>query len=470
VYNTVRLGEATNLLEDRAIRYIDVTQGYNVTPATEETLEQLNRLLHSRVLHGSESLRAFLKFVVLKSVENNESQLKEYTIATEVFGSPNYDSRSDSTVRVQAGRLRAKLQEYYATEGKDDRVIIDLPKGQYHPHFSYAEGAKAENGSESRVDSGPLGHPPPTEVNPTGSDRRIRFLLGVVAALCLLLGALAISNGVALSRLKESGKKGGETDSDVLAAWPLWSDFLRSTDPILVSFSNTRFEGTAETGMRILKPMVTHPAEADFIQDQESPRVITEHYTGVGEVMGVYAMGEFFHEAGHSMRLKRSLLLTWDDIKNNDIVVLGSPAENYLLRELPQPQDFVFRMTKDTNDISSFGVINTKPKAGEQSIYLAKQEGPSRSQISEDYAVISLLQGLDQNHRLLILAGITTFGTQAAAEYVTKPEHIKELISKLNIAPPGQSPRLPPYFQMLVKVKVNGGVPVQISYVTHHVL
>src|SRR5262249_46659523 len=67
------------------------------------------------------------------------SHLKEYVIATEVFGrDSSYDPRVDSVVRVQAGRLRSKLLEYYATEGKDDKVIIDLPKGHYTPIFSYA--------------------------------------------------------------------------------------------------------------------------------------------------------------------------------------------------------------------------------------------------------------------------------------------------------------------------------------------
>jgi hypothetical protein len=117
----------------------------------------------------------------------------------------------------------------------------------------------------------------------------------------------------------------------------------------------------------------------------------------------------------------------------------------------------------------TFGIINTKPKAGEQPVYLAKQEGPSRSQISEDYAIVSLLRGLDAEHRLMILAGITTFGTQAAAEYVTRPEYVKELVAKLNTGT-ADAPRLPSYDQVLVKVKVNGGVPVQISYVTHHAL
>jgi hypothetical protein len=70
----------------------------------------------------------------------------------------------------------------------------------------------------------------------------------------------------------------------------------------------------------------------------------------------------------------------------------------------------------------------------------------------------------------MILAGITTFGTQAAAEYVTKPEHMKDLIARLNTSQAGDSPRLPSFYQVLVKVRVNSGVPVQLSYVTHHVL
>jgi hypothetical protein len=90
--------------------------------------------------------------------------------------------------------------------------------------------------------------------------------------------------------------------------------------------------------------------------------------------------------------------------------------------------------------------------------------------VFEDYAVVSLLQGLSEKNSIMILAGINTFGTQAAAEYVTQSEYIKDLIAHLNMAPADEAPRLPMHFQILLKVKVNGGVPVHISYVTHHVL
>ena len=70
---------------------------------------------------------------------------------------------------------------------------------------------------------------------------------------------------------------------------------------------------------------------------------MTELYTGIGEVMGSYFLGDFFARLGHASRVKRSLLLTWEDLKTENIVVLGLPAENFFLRDLPpQKQDFIF--------------------------------------------------------------------------------------------------------------------------------
>ena len=442
----------------------------------EEKLEELEKLLQSRTLQGSESLRGFLRFVVLKAIENQESYLKEYTIATEVFGrSADYDSRNDSVVRVQAGRLRAKLHEYYASEGKDDRVLIDLPKGHYAPVFSLApqqNGAAGSNGARLEPGVAPANLEAPVLRQ---TDQAWKVGAAALAVICLLLAFMAAYYQSEARRLRGEPAIQKAEAADVQIAMPLWGDLLQSREPIIVAFSNTQFQGTAETGMRLLKPMNPTGSASASSGANGGPRagdaqtdVVTEHYTGVGEVMGMYSLADFFSKSGHPFRARRSLLLTYEDLKTANIVILGSPAENYLLRDLPQKQDFVFRVLQDESGKPAFGIANTQPKAGEQETYLARQEGLSRSQISEDYAVISLLRGLDAEHRLLILAGITTFGTQAAAEYVTRPEYIKDLISHLQSQ--GAPPKLPPYFQVLVKVKVSGGVPVQISYVTHHVL
>ncbi len=444
----------------------------------EQKLEQLEKVLQSRTLRESESLKAFLRFAGLKAIDDRDSYLKEYTIATEVFGrSSGYDSRNESVVRVQAGRLRSKLQKYYDTEGKDDPVLIDLPKGHYTPVFSYIEASnRVEATGETILPVADASLE--KKSSETGSTRNLsRPIIACLIIASLALGFLALKYGEEANRLKSSTSPTGPETEEIKSALPLWGDFLHSPEPVLVAFSNALFRGTAETGMKILKPMGSAPTNvgspaashtSGIKADSES--VVTDHYTGIGEVLGVYSLGDLFYKASRSIRVKRSLMLTWDDLKTENIIILGSPAENFVLRDLPQQQDFVFQPLKDDKQNMSLGIVNTKPKAGEQTTYLAKQEGPSRSQISEDYAVISLLRGLDEKHRLMILAGITTFGTQAAAEYVTKPEHIKDLIAHLDTSQSGNSPKLPLFYQVLIKVKVNGGVPVQISYVTHHVL
>src|SRR5438094_3597295 len=102
----------------------------------EQFLGQIDRLISSHVLHGSESLCKLLRYFADHALNHPGVPLKEYQIATEVFGRPaGFDPQSDSTVRVQAGRLRMKLAEYYTHEGPDDPIVVELPKGSYSLAF-----------------------------------------------------------------------------------------------------------------------------------------------------------------------------------------------------------------------------------------------------------------------------------------------------------------------------------------------
>ena len=92
------------------------------------------------MLHGSESLCKLLRYLAEHALDHPGSPLKEYQIATEVFGrSPNFDPQSDSTIRVQAGRLRLKIAEYYASEGANDPIQVEIPKGTYVVSFHRRE-------------------------------------------------------------------------------------------------------------------------------------------------------------------------------------------------------------------------------------------------------------------------------------------------------------------------------------------
>src|SRR5439155_12985114 len=98
----------------------------------EQSLQQIDKLIKSHSLRTSESLCKLLRYLAEHSLDHPGVALKEYQIATEVLGrSAGFDPQSDSTVRVQAGRLRVKLAEYYAHEGPDDPIVVEIPKGSY---------------------------------------------------------------------------------------------------------------------------------------------------------------------------------------------------------------------------------------------------------------------------------------------------------------------------------------------------
>src|SRR6201992_301772 len=93
---------------------------------------QVERILHSDEFRSSEVLRRLLKFLAEKSSLGEADQLKEYAVAIDGLGKPHsYDPRHNSAVRIQVGRLRQKLAEYYRTEGKHDEFVVDLPKGRF---------------------------------------------------------------------------------------------------------------------------------------------------------------------------------------------------------------------------------------------------------------------------------------------------------------------------------------------------
>ena len=110
-------------------------------PTTPEIEEELDRILSSKVFAAAQRSQAFLRYVVERSLTDTPGPLKEFSIAMDVFArDQDYDPSIDATVRVEAGRLRSRLREYYDVEGSGDPVHIDVPKGGYYPIFTFRNG------------------------------------------------------------------------------------------------------------------------------------------------------------------------------------------------------------------------------------------------------------------------------------------------------------------------------------------
>ena len=94
----------------------------------------------------SERLRGFLTYVVVETLEGRADRLKGYTLGIEVFGrEQDFDPAIDCIVRVEAGRLRSRLKSYYMEQGRDDPILIELPKGGYTPRWSVREQVVQED-------------------------------------------------------------------------------------------------------------------------------------------------------------------------------------------------------------------------------------------------------------------------------------------------------------------------------------
>ena len=190
----------------------------------------------------------------------------------------------------------------------------------------------------------------------------------------------------------------------------------------------------------------------------DSHDFILDHYTGVGEVLAIHQLDHLFARFNRTIDVKRGALFSLDDAKNNDLIFVGSPSENLTLVDIPGTKEFVFQRLDSGPRKGDLAVVNVHPQPGEPAMFLAT---PANHPTTEDYAVVSLLPGLDPTRLILILAGNSTFGTQAAVEYVCQEATLKELLRRLNVS---KASELRP-FEALLRVKIAHGVPMMTDLV-----
>jgi TolB-like protein len=127
-------------------------QGVGVDPTTAlptdaEILAQLDRIRFSTEFDAPERARRFLAYVIEETIAGRAERIKAYAIATEVFGrDASFDAQTDPAVRIEAGRVRRALERYYLVAGRNDPIVIKMPKGAYVPTFERRVDVPTESG------------------------------------------------------------------------------------------------------------------------------------------------------------------------------------------------------------------------------------------------------------------------------------------------------------------------------------
>jgi len=336
--------------------------------------------------------------------------IKEFRVATEALGrGQDFDSRVDSVVRVTTARLRTKLDEYYKQEGRDDPIRLTIPKGRYRLEVVAADGPKLEaapDGAERLQASKPAAKP---------------WLLGSAIVAALVAGYLAGYS---------SAPPQARPASPDLAR--LWAGMAANGKPVEIVYSN-----------------VAHLPGQDAAvlgNDLEVPPPDDWH-TGIGEAEAIHRLAGVAERLQLPLQLKRAGLADWDEVVNVNVVYLGGPAANPHVAELAVDANFVF----EQDEREAYVIRNTAPREGEQEVY------SSTFPLERDYGLARLVEGFRGDQWVLVLAGLTTFGTAAAGELVCEPEQLREVWRSLGVA---ASDELSP-FECVVEVDVKDNVALE---------
>jgi hypothetical protein len=173
---------------------------------------------------------------------------------------------------------------------------------------------------------------------------------------------------------------------------------------------------------------------------------------------------------GATPLIKSSYDISTDDLKQHNVILLGSSAENLAVAQLVPTGDFSFAGPVSNRDPWSDQILNNQPRSGEQPTYSGVRDPVTRV-LEQDYALISFQPGVVPEHQIVVLGGIDTTGTEGAALFVTSKAGIEELSKPLAQVSTGTPNGNGGAFQALVRVDVKKGYQVLGSHlVTIHSL
>jgi hypothetical protein len=424
---------------------------------------QVERVLASDTLRSAEALRRLLRFLADKTFSGEADGLKEYSVGLDALGKPpTYDPRQDSGVRLQASRLRQKLDEYYRAEGKNDAVVVELPKSK----FKIAWYAATPSVPAVAADSAPPDIPGASPALPPESGRLRtwrRFAVSAAGAL-LLLVCIDVWWVMRPFQVTTIGSGTQKLTPDVDA---LWSPFMTSkrhmiivySDPVFVEFQregspNILFRRRDVTGW---DDVVASPEFSQFSRSLGNPPAKPNYeYVSRGELAATFALSQFFAGRRGDMSVTRLGELSWQQFADNDVILLAARTRVAQL-EAALPVSPAF-MAGDA------GINNLIPLRGEPSVFGDGGRHPDSN--GESFELVSVLPGPLGRTTVASFTGGFGWGVIGAIQSLTDAGFARDAVQRLK-GPMGVMPR---YYQLVMKIKYREGTPTEAYCVAQRAL
>jgi len=390
----------------------DSGSGHAASASPVEIREELARILNSQEFRSSHRSKEFLTYVVENTLAGHGDMLKERTIGIDVYGRPaSYDPSDDATVRVKAGEVRKRLDRYYVSEGRADRLRIELPAGTYTPVF--------------RLLGAPEPAAQPVTVAPAPARAPARHRWVYAAAGAVILAAAIVLLAVRPHR--------AETAVD-----RFWRPVFEGSAPVLLTAAYVPVYNLNQP------PGAHQPPKADqFV-------LLNDQFVGGGDLMATARIVAMLTRTGHPWQVKIGSDVSFADLRSSPTVLIGYSYTKWkqISREM--------RYFIDADRWPRMVTDNGKPTAW------ALPDLPADRRTDEDYAIVSRVFHPETRAMLVEISGITQYGTSAGAELVTQPDLLAEALKN---APAGwQSKNM----QLVVHVRVIAGTPASPTVVASY--
>ena len=447
-------------------------KGLGSPPLTSSSLADPRWELAQRVADGTNfrncpKLRAFFLYVCENALLGRLENVREQLIGARVFGrAQDYNLNEDNIVRVEARELRKRLESYFAGEGQNEPVTIEIPKGGYVPVFKQREPPPAE--TDEAKDQAP---PAPAEPHERTAHWWIPVLALTLATLTIAVIWLAAENW----QLRERPRNLAGTRPNFSAEdFSFYSDLLGSLGAspnreTLLVLSNPKvvlYYGSSSKQPAAILEGNTIPAPPELKNnfddalnniDRDLPykflRSTREDYTGMGEAVSAFYVGRLMQFLQRPVRLTQGRFLSWDHVQKGDLILLGGPQIN----------DWTYQnATKSTFNFDPAGAIeNVNPLPNEQKLYVPHSIPSAKPGAAAiDYGLIKMVTS-PYGFNMLLLAGGTSAGTAGVGEFFGSPEKMKVMYNRIRAAAPGKP--FPPNWEILIQVNVRDGLPVETS-------
>ncbi|MGB8259543.1 MAG: hypothetical protein WCE75_04300 [Terracidiphilus sp.] len=384
---------------------LDTPQAF-AAPEAAAVRAQLDRLLVHPLFANSKRYPALLAYTVDQTLEGNAGELKERSIGIEVFGrSPSYDANADPVVRITAGEVRKRLSQYYYDSTHDGEVVIELPTGSYVPVFRVPEPAPAAELPAAAVPPFPV-----PEVSPPASTHAAphRMPWWAVAALTLMAAGAGMGVGWRYKQYRDY-----RPPSNIDRFWA----------PITAG-ANTATYCLGEPAKN-LDVGAINSFDTPVNNSEPVPLYFRLHYSGhlaLADVITLTRTAAALETQHKSFRVVPASEATFAQLREGPIVLIGAFDNIWTLR-ITQKLRFGFE-SKD-------GVALIVDRKSKQETTWATAWDLPYQKLSRDYAIVARIHDSTTGQPVIIAAGISEEGTEAAGEILYNPEYLDSLLSKL---------------------------------------